>query len=1531
MNFMKINSYNKTEKKWPVFLTAVLIVLLFLFCMNDYNPFEDPLNAKAIFLSGPSDGDTVRIFTSDTFAIALLVSPYLDSFSIQADSNRFGDMTFTRLTGPGLNQEKYSYRVSFWDTGWHEIRLISFRSGDVQNSVSKVIEDRRIYAVSPLSPGFVSGSMGDSILLQTDSVGDRDVLYHWDFGGTLIETEYPVSKQIIHLSGTGTTGKMWVSDFYKKYSSQKVDFNYFISDQEGPEIFWTDQNGMPGDTIKVSKPSFFFRVSIVDRGSNTINSATVNDSMFDQKQYPFFMKRIDNLDTLKGSLKLNVKATDKFLNGSQKTFYAIYDTTSSQSFPPRILIEHPSKDNIVTALRNWSISGTLEYTYLDSITMQMSVNGSPYNTRCFIYGLNNRKWEFPVTLQDTVNEIMLAAYDNRGNMKADTSITMIYDNDLLDTVHPVIVSMTIDNNPVSNGNYAEKDPDSIRIVAFDEGTGISAVVVNGDTVNETTESYVWIAKVKSSDMSPGIFNKVRITDKSGNFIDTSFYLIHNSTPVIMHLPTPPLPLLVGQTYIDTILAVDADQDRIFYTKKEGGPKGCSVDSLTGLIKWTPAAEDTGINNLTIFVRDKFRAVPYLFQIFVEDSASLNDPVRFITQEKEFPALVEADKDTIVDTLKIASGTGKPPFTFSVRLLPKDTLIKVVNRVFKWAPSMSDTGYNKMVVTVTDSFKRSDAIYPLIRVVSPNRVFKLESNSSTLKDSSGVINLNHSEPKTLIIQIIDPYGCDVNNYDVIIKSAGKTYKGAVDSGLVKITLDPAALKQGLDTLTVKVTDVVGKRDSISERVFYGSIPDKPQLILPVNDSIIKNTSAALSWKCSDSDHDSLSYSVYIAGKDTVYTRKVELIPDTFYSLSGLTRAESYFWKVVADDRKTQVVSDIGNFYIDPPLRVRFKTSISAFPYFLEALKDSLYLALEVTGSSGYSPFRFSADVSGKSISIVNGSYIKWKPLVSDTGSQVLTAKVSDSAGNFDTLRTVIRVVPQNRPCSLFVSGADTIDMRNLPSPQILHCTVKDPDPVFAEHHTVKIIQRNTERVEEVDSTRQFSISIDADSSSRSYDSLTVILSDKAGHSFTVKKVIFYGMPPVSPFNPAPVVGRVLTDSIVSFSWTGGDPDNDDVTYNLYIGTNPDSLVKAGSVTNQTSFTDTVNKWGSTYYWKVVATDKQGKTEGPVWSFRLSENLSRIFLNTSGTGANITSMVTGIPIAVRLDSTKIDFSQFDAINHDIRFKKPNGVELPVEIQNWDQINKTALIWVLIDTVFGNNSLQFITMYKGNGQNTSGGQVVFSDFSGVWHMSGNGSTESDISGNNNNGNRVNLNQNNIVDGIAGKAVKFDLYGYLDMGNNSSLQINNRITIETWIKVSSSSSGIEPVVTKGNQSYSLNIDNAQNKFQMSIYNTAGQTRTVVSDSTYNIDSWCHVAGVFDGFNLNLYVNGVRQTPVNAFGYQMISSSADPFRIGGNASNPTSGLRGTLDEVRVSASSRSADWVKLSYESQRLDSRLLSFVKTHL
>lgn len=70
----------------------------------------------------------------------------------------------------------------------------------------------------------------------------------------------------------------------------------------------------------------------------------------------------------------------------------------------------------------------------------------------------------------------------------------------------------------------------------------------------------------------------------------------------------------------------------------------------------------------------------------------------------------------------------------------------------------------------------------------------------------------------------------------------------------------------------------------------------------------------------------------------------------------------------------------------------------------------------------------------------------------------------------------------------------------------------------------------------------------------------------------------------------------------FTWTCSDPDNDPITYDIYLSENGTDfqLVKSAHTTTDFLFTGlSVNK---TYYWKVVAIDSKGnKTIGQKWSF------------------------------------------------------------------------------------------------------------------------------------------------------------------------------------------------------------------------------------------------------------------------------------------------------------------------------------------
>jgi len=90
------------------------------------------------------------------------------------------------------------------------------------------------------------------------------------------------------------------------------------------------------------------------------------------------------------------------------------------------------------------------------------------------------------------------------------------------------------------------------------------------------------------------------------------------------------------------------------------------------------------------------------------------------------------------------------------------------------------------------------------------------------------------------------------------------------------------------------------------------------------------------------------------------------------------------------------------------------------------------------------------------------------------------------------------------------------------------------------------------------------------------------------------------PPYEPSNPYPENGSIGIPGCLE--WTGGDPDGDTVTYDVYFGKTNPPLMKISNISRTIYCPGIPWEDYTTYYWKVRAWDEHGaSTKGPIWCF------------------------------------------------------------------------------------------------------------------------------------------------------------------------------------------------------------------------------------------------------------------------------------------------------------------------------------------
>jgi hypothetical protein len=170
--------------------------------------------------------------------------------------------------------------------------------------------------------------------------------------------------------------------------------------------------------------------------------------------------------------------------------------------------------------------------------------------------------------------------------------------------------------------------------------------------------------------------------------------------------------------------------------------------------------------------------------------------------------------------------------------------------------------------------------------------------------------------------------------------------------------------------------------------------------------------------------------------------------------------------------------------------------------------------------------------------------------------------------------------------------------------------------------------------------------------------------------------------------------------------------------------------------------------------------------------------------------------------------------------------------------------------------------------------------------------------------------------VDGKRGKALQFGgVDGYVDCGNDASLDVVDEFTIGAWVKwnefkdfgliVDKGNGGSVETFNYGLWSYSP----ASGYLTGWIGDGVGHNH-VVLNGTLSTDTWHHVVFVADGSYLKLFVNG----ELNNEAPQTITLAVnlEPVRISKPGNRV---IDGTIDEVKIYNRALSADEIKADYE----------------
>jgi len=164
---------------------------------------------------------------------------------------------------------------------------------------------------------------------------------------------------------------------------------------------------------------------------------------------------------------------------------------------------------------------------------------------------------------------------------------------------------------------------------------------------------------------------------------------------------------------------------------------------------------------------------------------------------------------------------------------------------------------------------------------------------------------------------------------------------------------------------------------------------------------------------------------------------------------------------------------------------------------------------------------------------------------------------------------------------------------------------------------------------------------------------------------------------------------------------------------------------------------------------------------------------------------------------------------------------------------------------------------------------------------------------------------------DGTISGAAIFDGVSYIDCSTNSNLN-PSFITDSVWIKTNNTIAGDYNFVSR-NSAYLLRINASDpGKARLILYINGGWRYSNLSSNRVDDNLWHNIVGTYDGNNIGLYVDGVKQG-TDAIYVGAINTIGNGTYIGARAVG-SERFTGSLDDARIYNAALSSSQIKQNY-----------------